>query len=231
MIKNNNISERISQLIENKCNRNKRKFSEKIGFAPQVISNIVSGRKSKPSFDVLNSILSTFDDINSDWLLTGEGSMLSDSKRRTKNLIPLYDDVTTIGGKDVVAEDQPVYESTIKIDAGDWFNGATAAIRHYGDSMKEYQSGCILAIRELQDKTEIIPGRNYVVETDERRITKKISELDENHFNCHSTNNETYPNGEMIHGPIKIRKKSIRRISKVLGAINYEESTGIVNVL
>lgn len=75
-----NINERISYLVENKANNNKKKFAEMIGFAPQVVSNIVSGRKSKPSFDVLNAIKASFVDVNSEWLLTGEGEMLKEDK-------------------------------------------------------------------------------------------------------------------------------------------------------
>lgn len=71
-----NINDRISFIIENQCNGNKKKFAEKIGFAPQVISNIVSGRKSKPSYEVLVAIKSSFVDISSEWLLTGNGKML-----------------------------------------------------------------------------------------------------------------------------------------------------------
>jgi transcriptional regulator with XRE-family HTH domain len=71
-----NINERILHLIENQYNNNQKKFAESIGYSAQVIFNIVSGRKSSPSYDVLNAIVSTNDDINSEWLLTGQGSML-----------------------------------------------------------------------------------------------------------------------------------------------------------
>ncbi|CEN41113.1 hypothetical protein CCAN12_800066 [Capnocytophaga canimorsus] len=64
------------KMIEKKCFGNQKKFAEMIGFAPQVISNIVSGRRSKPSYDVLRSVLSSFVDVNAEWLLTGKGSML-----------------------------------------------------------------------------------------------------------------------------------------------------------
>ncbi len=70
------INERISLIIENQANGNQKKFAEKIGFAPQVVYNIVSGRKSKPSFDVLNAILSSFVDISAEWLISGRGKML-----------------------------------------------------------------------------------------------------------------------------------------------------------
>ena len=71
-----NVNDRILYLIENQLGGNKKKFAERIGFAPQVVFNIVSGRKSKPSFDVLEAIVSSFDEISPKWLLTGKGAML-----------------------------------------------------------------------------------------------------------------------------------------------------------
>lgn len=76
MNEKSNINERILYLIDFKASSNKKKFSEMIGYAPQVISNIVSGRKTKPSFEVIHKILSSFVDISADWLLTGKGEML-----------------------------------------------------------------------------------------------------------------------------------------------------------
>ena len=98
--------------------------------------------------DKLENILSVYPDINPDWLLTGRGSMLKSEGKSPmgeqeavlpakKNLIPFYDDVSTIGGlNDRVANTDPNSPSEW-IDAGDWFPEATAAIRHYGDSMVE----------------------------------------------------------------------------------------------
>ena len=70
------VNDRILYLIDNQLGGNKKKFAERIGFAPQVVFNIVSGRKSKPSFDVLEAIISSFDEISPEWLLTGKGAML-----------------------------------------------------------------------------------------------------------------------------------------------------------
>lgn len=96
---NNNldINDRILYIIDNQVNGNQKKFSELIGFAPQVISNIVSGRRSKPSFDVLNAISSSFVDIDSHWLLTGNGSMLKNK----------------IGDNSIIAEPTPSNRKTI----------------------------------------------------------------------------------------------------------------------
>ncbi len=158
--------------------------------------------------------------------------LLNEEKEKiSKNLIPFYEDVATIGGDNLVAETGAIYNTSVLIDAGDWFQGATAAIRHYGDSMVEYPSGCILAIRELNDKSEISWGRNYVVETSERRITKQIGELDEKNIICYSTNTSIHPDGRLKHQPITILKENIRYISRVLGSVNKEESTGKVQLL
>ena len=54
---------------------NQTEFSNLIGVAKSTLSEIESG-KTKPSTDVLIGISNNFSDINSDWLLTGEGEML-----------------------------------------------------------------------------------------------------------------------------------------------------------
>ncbi len=201
------------------------------------ISNGIIGKGRKRgalSQDNISKILHTYPELNANWLFTGKGEMLKteeNKKTSNRNLIPLYEDVATIGGSDLVAETQAIYNTSILIDAGDWFKGATAAIRHYGESMLEYPSGCILAIRELKDKSEIVWGRNYVVETSERRITKQIAELDEDNIICYSSNIETHPDNRLKHQPITILKKDIRYISRVLGSVNKEESTGKVQLL
>lgn len=184
-------------------------------------------------FDI-ELIFKKCEQLNPEWLLTGKEPMLKANRsvvNESRNLIPFYEDVQSIGGSNLVAETGAVYNSNILIDAGDWFKGATAAIRHYNDSMVEYPSGCILALRELKDKTEIEWGRNYVVETREMRVTKKISEFDQNFIMGYSTNKETYFDGTLIHQPIKIRKESILKIARVLGSVNKEESTGMVQLI
>ena len=66
------INERILQLINLK-GYNKNSFCIKIGIKPQTLHNIVSGRKTKPSFNVIEKILLTFVDVNAKWLITGSG--------------------------------------------------------------------------------------------------------------------------------------------------------------
>ena len=68
------IGSRIGQLLE-ELGYNKSSFSNAIGLTNNVtIGRIVNGERG-PSFEVLQRITQTFGNINTDWLLTGEGEM------------------------------------------------------------------------------------------------------------------------------------------------------------
>ena len=140
--------------------------------------------------------------------------------------IPLYDDATIGGTNELAANVDDSARPTEWIDAGDWFPTATAAIHHYGDSMVEYPSGCILALKRVNDPTLLISGENYVIETDEYRITKKILD-DGDYIIAYSSNMETYPDGRQIHSPIRIPKESIRHMDLVLGCVIKNFSTPV----
>ena len=190
--------------------------------------------------DKLENILIVYPDINPDWLLTGRGSMLkseevvprSDKEAilpAKKNLIPFYDDVSTIGGLNDHVANTDSNSPTEWIDAGDWFPEATAAIRHYGDSMVEYPSGSILALKRVNKPQLIMNGRNYVVETSEYRVTKQLQD-DGDHFMAYSTNRDTYPDGRQIHAPFSVPKGEIRYIYLVLGCVTKEYSNGAIPI-
>ena len=170
---------------------------------------------------VVEQILNYYTEINRDWLLYGEGDML------VKKKIPLYNDDATIGG---VNEQAAIVDDAARptewIDAGDWFPTATSAIHHYGDSMVEYPSGCIIALKRVNDPKLLLSGENYVIETDEYRITKKILDDGED-IVAYSTNQETYPDGRQIHSPIRIPKESIRHLDLVLGCVIKKFSTPV----
>ena len=103
--------------------------------------------------------------LNAEWILSnGKGEMLkqnaiNETKESNKKKIALFDEMN----------------EGLTIDAGGWFPKITHAIRHYDDSMKEYTRGSILALQELTDFSKIIWGQNYVIETEEMRVTKKIA--------------------------------------------------------
>ena len=87
------INDRIEQIIYHYKLNNSR-LSKKIGLkSSTTINNIVSGRRSKPSYDVLRKIAEHFP-VNPSWLLLGKGPMLLDAENDLKS--------NKIGGKEIV---------------------------------------------------------------------------------------------------------------------------------
>jgi phage repressor protein C with HTH and peptisase S24 domain len=69
-----------------------------------VVFNIVSGRKSSPSYDVLNAIISTNYDLSPEWLLTGKGSMLKSANPKNGPVFRLKTD------NDIQHQSVPLYD-------------------------------------------------------------------------------------------------------------------------
>jgi transcriptional regulator with XRE-family HTH domain len=67
------MNDRIHLILKTK-NISASKFADEIGVQRSAISHILSGRNN-PSLDFIQKILMRFPDINSDWILTGKGSM------------------------------------------------------------------------------------------------------------------------------------------------------------
>jgi hypothetical protein len=188
---------------------------DKVNFHKSTISSILNGRYNV-SDDFVAKFCDAFPEIR-------KGDIITDTfaDGRNKNLIPFYDDAITVGGvNEQDADTQSITTPSEYIDTGDWFKEATAAIRHYGDSMIEYPPGCILALKEVKERQLVIWGRDYVIETSEYRITKRVQrgKSDES-ITAYSSNTETYPDGRLVHEPVDIAWSDIIRISLVLGYV------------
>ena len=197
-----------------------------------------------------NNIITKCEDINLNWLYSGNDVNITNQNvhdfththteqapqlpenqcKDTKKLIPLYGDVSSIGGYNGFSANMDgISKPSEWIDKGDWFVEATFAIRHYGDSMVEYPNGCILALKEITNIQSLIWGCDYVIETEENRVTKRVQKGNmPNSITAYSSNIETYPDGRLIHEPMDIPIESIRRIALVLGYVVKKCSSGMV---
>ena len=231
--------ERLERFIET-MGYSIREFERAIGVSNGTISHV----KDNLSANLKDKISANFQQLNLVWLLTGEGEMLHPSetdkqeeaakelRTDTRRKIPLYSDVASIGGyNDQIADTETAASAVEWIDAGDWFPEATAAIRHYGDSMVEYPAGSILVLKRVQDTRLLINGRNYVIETTEFRITKQLQYDGGDYIWAYSSNPETYPDGRQIHSPIKIPLETVRHIDLVLGCVQKEYSNGAIPII
>nr|DAN63408.1 MAG TPA: repressor [Caudoviricetes sp.] len=245
------IVSRIKEFIDQK-GVSVRKFEEKVGFSNGAFASQYKNNGSIGS-DKIENILHSYPEINVIWLLTGKGDMLKprveDIKNMSKeeqikalkqiasgefykkpNIVPFYENVATIGGTQQSADLSPVTAPTAYIDLGSMYPGANAAIRHFGESMSEYPSGCILAIKKINNLKSIVWGQNYVVETDEIRVTKKLQTCkdDKNCIMAYSTNPSTHPDGQLIYEPFPIEKEDIRSIFHVEGYLVQEQNSAPV---
>lgn len=201
------------------------RFEKAVGLSNGFVNNISKGIGA----DKLQKILCAFPELNQSWLLTGEGEMLKSDSPETCSrdrisdvgMIPFYDAETTGGYNGRVSTTDSVNEIVGYIQPGGWFAGReTAAIRHVGESMTEYPDGCILAVREVLDRNLLVPGKNYVIETSEYRVTKRIQHgSTKDSISLYSTNQEKYEDGRLVYEPFEVMLSDIRKIFCVLGYI------------
>ena len=167
------------------------------------------------------------------WLLTGEGEMLKTEKPGQESLkeisfedahkypkgvlIPYFADTYTRGGlTDRMPSTDITEKETSYINAGSLFARATSALKHFGDSMIEYPSGCVLFCREVEHPSLLVNGLPYVIETKKYRVTKKIHDKGE-FIRAFSTNEQKFPDGSLIYAPFDIPKSEIIRLHQILG--------------
>lgn len=204
-------------------------FCKKIGLSQSYLSELENGKKNLYE-DQYEKIVEIFgeDTVENFLEQKDENTNISNEKK----LIPFFDDVASIGGTNSLIADVTNNGSISEwIDAGDWFPEATAAIRHYGDSMVEYPSGSILALKRVEDWRLIMWGRNYVIETTEFRITKRLQDGGDDYILAYSSNQAIYIDGTLIHSPIKIPKETIKSIDLVLGCVTKEYSNGPIKII
>lgn len=131
--------------------------------------------------DKIQRIASCYPDLNTGWLLTGEGEMLKGEQKpelNELNVVPLLP-VSAQGGRlndfvlSVKNEDCEKIISPIR--------GADFAITVSGESMApEYPSGSKVLIKKIDEKAFIEWGRCYVLDTCNGTVIKKIAAPVEN---------------------------------------------------
>lgn len=224
---NKRIKRAINWLISQGRFSSQKEIGELIGITNRsYLSQLVNS--DTPNVEFINKFTKIASEISEDWLLTGEGEMLKSATNQptvedstSYRKIPFYDVETTGGYNGRVSSSNVDVNLAGYINAGDWFQGReTAAIRHVGDSMIEYPDGCVLAVREVREIRLLVPGRNYVIETDEYRVTKRVQRgSTADTIALYSSNEEKYSDGRLIHEPFEVDIHDIRRMFSVLGYI------------
>lgn len=241
--KNQNIKQRVIQLSDLQ-KVSKKEFFQKIGLKYNNFTG--KAQESDLGSKAIQQILDTFPELNPRWLISGEGAMfksttlenaepndlnegyaVNDQATAYKKgqLIPLFDGVA-VGGTKFIADDSAQSHASGFLDSRIILKNATSAMRVYEDSMSpEYKSGEIVVLREVQDKSLIAYGEDYVVETSEYRILKRLKSSDkEGYISCHSINESIQQSsGKLQFPPFDVPMEAVIRLHRVIGCFNLRD--------
>ena len=183
---------------------NWRELANKLGLrTPQTFTDIRSGRHGISS-RLANRICDAFPELRREWVTFGSGEM----KEAESEAVP-------------VGSIPMEYEPSVQhISLHEIFPSADLAVRNTSDSMVEYPVGCVLILREVRDLNLLVPGANYLVDTDEFSVVKRVqSGSTPTRIALYSSNEAQHPDGKMIYEAFEIEMDSVRRMYAVMGYV------------
>lgn len=223
------VKERLTQYLSLK-KISKSEFGRAIGVSSAYISSI---RKSIQP-EKIRAIALNYPDLNTEWLLTGEGEMLRTSAGNKEaadgdprgftegKLIPLFD-ADAAAGSNYGVNMTPARQIEM-IQIGGFLRESEAALRVYGNSMiPHYPPGCIVGTKPWNERF-IEPGQVYVIETEENRFLKRLLYNEgKTAYRCLSDNTMRYDSGaaagELCYPEFEIPIEDVRRIFRVVGVV------------
>ena len=175
--------ERLSDYLAYK-GISKSEFGRTIGVSAAYISSM---RKSIQP-DKLRRIIESYPDLNTSWLLTGEGSMLVENSPSELNQTPSEVEKTSSEEKTmripllpISAQGGSLNDFVTSVDVTECemiispIKGADYAITVSGESMSpEYPSGSQVLIKKINERAFIDWGRVYVLDTCNGTVVKRL---------------------------------------------------------
>lgn len=187
-------------------------FAEMIGFNYSTLNNYITGRRSSIDIDLIKKILSSFDDINIEWIINGSGNMIKNHKPvkdnyETKPRVPYSASAGALThALDGVCEYNCEYIPIVK-----QFQKYDFTIFVRGDSMlPRYEQGDEIACTYINGSEFIQWGRPHVLDTTQGIVIKRIYDESEK-IKCVSYNKD-YPD-------FSIPKNEIFSISLIVGLL------------
>lgn len=213
------INDRIREIINKSFNGNVSAFCRAVGVKQSTMNTILGERQSKPSYDVINSVLNANAlSISADWLISGKGSMTVKETIEAPSVsyttgVPYYN-VDFIGGFDIVLNDQttkPEYLIDFKK-----YNEATCWCNVTGHSMEpEITHGDIIALKKIEDISFLPFGEVYaIITTNGMRTIKRLGPAQTpDHYSLIPTNKSPE------YGVQEIPKSMVQTVYQVLGCM------------
>lgn len=193
-------------------------LADKVGIASAQTFTDIRGGRHGISLKLANKIIEAFPEIRREWLIFESGPM---THKEAEGMIAMFNSAEDITD----SKASPDF-----INVGSFFPKAEIAVRNSSDSMTEYPVGCILVMKRVMDMKLLMPGNNYLIETNEFVTVKRLQKGTDNaHIALYSSNCATYPDGKLIYEPFEIPIDSVNRMFYILGYI-YPQANDINKV-
>ena len=222
----------LERLIRHYTKGNKAQFAKLLGVSAQTISAWIA----RNTFDA-ELIYAKCRYVDSSWLLTGEGTMLSPSSAASNSITPSKSSpsIPTAhhapqGSKtgipliplDAVAGFPADSGGSVRLEDCERYvipefenKGANFLIRVSGDSMVPlYYSGDLLACRKITDIRFFQWGTVYVLETSQGVLVKRVQESVD-----HADSILCVSENSSVHHPFLLPRDDIRSLSMIVGLI------------
>lgn len=205
------VNQRIADVIKWSA-MSQRKFAETIDISQMIISSLFT-RGSKPSCEMMRKIVKAFPQIDARWLLTGEGTMLTDTPVKVNaNEIPILPYYAQGGAMNEFVQSVTPERCDTMISP---LQEAQLAVPIVGDSMyPDFPNGSVVLVRKIEDNAFIEWGKSYVLDTCNGAVCKiLVPSSNENRLKCISVNKDE------MYAPFEVDRTDIYGIYKVLMCI------------
>ena len=201
----------INKIKEEKKFKTDADLASYLGIAPNTLSNW----RVRNTLDY-DLIISKWEDINANWLITGKGSVYKDTPTKQKSVtgIPLIPIEAMAGWGE--GETQVLNYETSQYIVPEFSGKADFLITVRGSSMyPKYSSGDIVACKKVSIGTFFQWNKVYVLDTSQGPLVKRIKKSDkEEHILCISDNKD--------YDPFELPINELYNIALVIGVIRFE---------
>ena len=153
----------LAKIQEHKGYKSDKAFAQALGITPQTYSKWLS----RNYFDV-EKVRSVFPELSIEWLLTGQGDMIrgAEDNVRVASTPVIPDDLVRQSGTNILDWIEANRSNTEQLKVSHILPPYEIFYRVICDAMKpNVEKGDILALKHLADKTKIIDGECYVVDS------------------------------------------------------------------
>lgn len=208
----NNIIAAIKQW---KNFKSESEFAKSLGVTPQTLNNW----RSKNTFD-FNKVRKAFPELSTKWLLTGQGDMLeqSDENECTAPAPVIPDDLVRQQGTNILDWITENKTNTEQLRISQLLPPFDIFYRVICDAMKpQIEKGDILTLKHLADKTKIVDGECYVIDSVNHGLIIRRLHYNRGKYTCECNLKEL--------GTIEIDESDVFSVFSIVGLVRLRVSS------